>query len=41
MGLRKIGWEDVKWIQLALDRGCWQAAVNAVMNLSVLAPRSS
>jgi hypothetical protein len=30
----------VAWIQLALDRGRWQAAVNAVMNLRVLAPQS-
>jgi hypothetical protein len=27
----------MEWIQLAQDRGQWQAVVNAVMNLRVLA----
>jgi hypothetical protein len=31
-------WAD--WIGLALDRDRWQAGVNALMNLQVLAPRS-
>jgi hypothetical protein len=30
----------IEWIQLAQDRGRWQALVNIVMNLRVLAPRS-
>jgi hypothetical protein len=34
------GWEGVEWIRLAQDRDRWQALVNAVMNLWVLAPRS-
>jgi hypothetical protein len=40
MDLRKIGWGNVEWIQLAQDRGRWRAVVNAVMNLWVLVPRS-
>jgi hypothetical protein len=39
MDLREIGWGAVGWIHLAADRGCWQAVVNAVMNLWVLAPQ--
>jgi hypothetical protein len=30
----------VEWIQLAQDRGQWQAVVNAVINLWVLMPQS-
>jgi hypothetical protein len=40
MDLREIGWGSVDWIQLAQDRDRWQAVVNTVMNLRVLAPRS-
>jgi hypothetical protein len=40
MDLREIGWGSVDWIQLAQDRDRWQAFVNTVMNLRVLAPRS-
>jgi hypothetical protein len=35
MDLREIGWESVEWIQLAQDRGWWQALVNKVMYLWV------
>jgi hypothetical protein len=34
------GWRGVERIQLAHDRNRWRAAVNAVMNLRCLAPRS-
>jgi hypothetical protein len=37
MDLREIGWGSVDWIQLAQDRDWWQALVNTVMNLRVLA----
>jgi hypothetical protein len=41
MDLREMGWGGgVEWIHLAQDRDLWQAVVNAVMNLRVLAPRS-
>jgi hypothetical protein len=40
MDLREIGWGAVEWINLAQDRDCWRAVVNAVMNPRVLAPRS-
>jgi hypothetical protein len=40
MDLGEIGWGGVEWIHLAQDRDRWQALVNAVMNLRVLAPRS-
>jgi hypothetical protein len=36
----EIGWGGVEWIHLVEDRDRWQAVVNAVMNLRVLAPRS-
>jgi hypothetical protein len=39
MDLEETGWEDVQWIQLAQDRDRWQAFVNTVMNLRVLALR--
>jgi hypothetical protein len=38
--LSEIGWGSVDWIQLAEDMDWWQALVNMVMNLRVLAPRS-
>jgi hypothetical protein len=41
MDLMEIGWGSVDWIQLAQDRDRWRAVVNTVMNLGVLAPRSS
>jgi hypothetical protein len=37
--LRRLGW-GVDWIRLVQDRDRWWAAVSAVMNLRVLAPRS-
>jgi hypothetical protein len=40
MDLREIGCESVDWLQLAQDRDWWQALVNTVMNLRVLAPQS-
>jgi hypothetical protein len=40
MGLREIVWRGiVEWIQLARDRGRWQALVYTMTNLRVLAPR--
>jgi hypothetical protein len=35
MDLREIGFGDVDWIDLALDRDRWQALVNTAMNLRV------
>jgi hypothetical protein len=40
MDLRGIGWRSVQWVQLVQDRDRWQALVNTVMNLRVLAPHS-
>jgi hypothetical protein len=40
MDLREIGLEGVDWIRLAQDMDRWRAAVSAVMNLRVHAPRS-
>jgi hypothetical protein len=40
MDLREIGWGSIEWIQLAQDRDRWQAVVNTVMNLRILAPLS-
>jgi hypothetical protein len=34
MDLEEVGW-GMDWIELAQDRGRWQAVVNAVMNLRV------
>jgi hypothetical protein len=39
MNLREIHRGCVNWIHLAQGRDHWQAVVNAVMNLQVLAPR--
>jgi hypothetical protein len=41
MDLREIGLGNVDWIRLAQDRDRWRTVVSAVMNLRVLAPRSS
>jgi hypothetical protein len=35
MDLREIGFGDVDWIHLALDRDTGQALVNTVMNLLI------
>jgi hypothetical protein len=35
MDLRDIGWGDMGFIRLALNRGQWMALVNTVMNLRV------
>jgi hypothetical protein len=40
MDLREIGLGIVEWIQLAQDTDWWQALVNTVMTLRVLAPQS-
>jgi hypothetical protein len=39
MDLKEIGWEGAEWVQLAQDRGRWQAVVTVVMNLQVLVPQ--
>jgi hypothetical protein len=33
--LRKIGWDDMDWIDLDQDRERWRALVNTVMSLRV------
>jgi hypothetical protein len=38
--LREMGWKAVDWIQLAQNMSWWQALVNMVTNLWVLAPHS-
>jgi hypothetical protein len=40
MNLMEISFRDVDWIRLAQDRDRWRAVVSAVMNVTVLAPRS-
>jgi hypothetical protein len=35
MALVEVGWGDVDWIGLALDRNRWSALVNSVLNLRV------
>jgi hypothetical protein len=35
MDLGEVGWRDVDWIGLALDRNSWRALVNSVLNLQV------
>jgi hypothetical protein len=37
MDLREIGWGGMECIHLAQDRDRWQAVVNALINLQVLA----
>jgi hypothetical protein len=33
--LGEVGWGDVDWIGLAMDRNRWRAVVNSVLNLRV------
>jgi len=33
MDLEEVGWGGMDWIDLAQERGRWQALVNTVMNL--------
>jgi hypothetical protein len=33
--LREIGWDGMKWIDVAQDRDQWRALVNTVMNFEV------
>jgi hypothetical protein len=35
MDLRKIGWDDVDWMDMAQDTDQWRALVNTVLNLRV------
>jgi hypothetical protein len=35
MDLVEVGWGDVDWIGLALDRNRWRALVNSVLDLRV------
>jgi hypothetical protein len=35
MDLGEVGWGDVDWIGLTLNRNRWRALVNSVMNLWV------
>jgi hypothetical protein len=35
MDLGEVGWGDVDWIGLTLDRNRWRALVNSVLNLRV------
>jgi len=35
MDLQEVGCEGMDWIELAQDRGRWQALANAVMNFRV------
>jgi hypothetical protein len=36
MNPREIGWGDMDWIDLALERDQWRALVNTIINLRVL-----
>jgi hypothetical protein len=35
LDLGEVGWSDVDWIGLALDRNRWRSPVNSVLNLRV------
>jgi hypothetical protein len=40
MDLRKMGWKGADWMQLTQNMSWWQALVNTLTNLGVLAPHS-
>jgi hypothetical protein len=40
MGVKEVGCEDGRWIELAQDCVQWRALVLAVLNLQVLLPES-
>jgi hypothetical protein len=40
VGLKEIGYEDGRWMELTQDRVEWRALVLAVLNLRVLLPES-
>jgi hypothetical protein len=33
--LLELGWGDVDWISMALDRNRWRALVDSILNLQV------
>jgi hypothetical protein len=35
MSLGEVGWGDMDWIGLAVDRDRWRALVNSVLNILV------
>jgi hypothetical protein len=35
MDLKEIGWDSVKWIDIAQDRDQWRTLVNKVLNIRV------
>ena len=35
MDVQEVGCSGIDWIERSQDRDCWQAVVNAVMNLRV------
>jgi hypothetical protein len=35
LDIRKIGWDEMDWIDLVQDRDHWRALMNTVMNLRV------
>jgi len=35
MDLKEVGWEDVDWMHLAVDRDQWCVFMNKIINLQV------